>query len=966
MRRYLSAGFLAALVVVNSCVPVRAQDPSAIFNMFGGIMQNVIAEAARDEWRRVPTQDIICLQKTGVSVRDLILSGIRPDDPSVRAQVFECRRANQPVQIVGSTQIAAAAPARPYSVDGLALGARVQPESAAYHEYKCEPSEQFPEFTLCQRRREKSGTGGRFKSKTTILHDQAGVAAYVSETIEPAHFQQGEIEREIARISERFGTRAKVLRSRRAPNGEYGVIAYWGEVELHPLASDEVSKLASGEKVRLGYMFDFIGNFRESARAALPIYKIAGGPGYIWGATIEHGNSGRLRMTTVDASQYLGSDRKQDPTPKGQGGEANGSSDKPDSPTQRTDPERKDRAIAVANQILGDAIALTKSYPNNPHMLDFVDQIQMLKGAVEQGEVDLIEKKTAVLLASLRREPKYRDIERDRIAELKRQEAIQLGDQIKLGARQKRFILKYVSQNPASAAAGTLAPLVRQLDQQLQQPVLKELRSMTGNVEIAMRAADLMDAFRAEPDGLPPDAQPRNVPNANGDIPRTAKNSFLIDGDLDDVVLLYNASPNSPHVSKNLRGDIVFLEGQADACIFHKDADDALRLLVRDALQAYKPRAVDITRQSCDGDHLPSYDVIAVERGAFLRQDRVYALALTKEVELEGFKKLALITGSDRQAQSDRDKKRASEIESDVANGSAEGFGVVLLKNGSGNICAVFGSQRDGHRQMILSVADRLAIAMNAMPTIDVRSTEDAFRGAQKAQCGAIYASAADLKTTITALKRENIASSFANVWFSSAQVEAEEKRISAAKAEEERAAQIRRQKVIDAERLKAARNAVAAAKASSKQSELRKAYGASATAAAADLAKDVKEWTDNRSGRAGQMYPSFGTWLRDKLADHWEVMSFNHALADYGTSDWKGRALDTTFANVALKLRNRILGEYEDACFVFGNVNDAEFAMLREPFVARCDDIDAIATWKTGHSFASRWIVEGADGAAQ
>ncbi len=88
--------------------------------------------------------------------------------------------------------------------------------------------------------------------------------------------------------------------------------------------------------------------------------------------------------------------------------------------------------------------------------------------------------------------------------------------------------------------------------------------------------------------------------------------------------------------------------------------------------------------------------------------------------------------------------------------------------------------------------------------------------------------------------------------------------------------------------------------------------------------------------------------------------MTINSALADYGISDFKGRELDTAFTTVTLRLKNRILGDYQDACFVFGHIIDAEFGMNREPIVAPCDHEDAIKRWELGHQFQSRWIVSG------
>lgn len=94
--------------------------------------------------------------------------------------------------------------------------------------------------------------------------------------------------------------------------------------------------------------------------------------------------------------------------------------------------------------------------------------------------------------------------------------------------------------------------------------------------------------------------------------------------------------------------------------------------------------------------------------------------------------------------------------------------------------------------------------------------------------------------------------------------------------------------------------------------------------------------------------------------ADHWEIMTTDSDVQDYGTSDFKGRPLDTVFASVTIRFKNAILGEYKDACFVFGRIADPEFNMMREPVVAACDDEGAIKLWQTGHGFQSRWIVGG------
>ena len=60
------------------------------------------------------------------------------------------------------------------------------------------------------------------------------------------------------------------------------------------------------------------------------------------------------------------------------------------------------------------------------------------------------------------------------------------------------------------------------------------------------------------------------------------------------------------------------------------------------------------------------------------------------------------------------------------------------------------------------------------------------------------------------------------------------------------------------------------------------------------------------------------------------------------------------------MKLRNRVLGEYQTFCITTGFVLDTEFQMDRDPLGVECDSADeAMRTYKLGARFASRWVVD-------
>jgi hypothetical protein len=192
-----------------------------------------------------------------------------------------------------------------YTVDGLALGDPVAPKSATYQEYKCRRSEQFESFIWCQRRRIENGKVGEFKSVNSILHSLDSATAYISRYIEPAYFAPGDIEREIKRLSQRFGAAPHILQSPQRSGSPRGVIAYWGAVTLAPLDTRSLAQLAAGQSVTKGMLFDFLGNFGVSARDGFPIFQLGGASGYVWGARFDENGKGSLRMTAIDASQFM-------------------------------------------------------------------------------------------------------------------------------------------------------------------------------------------------------------------------------------------------------------------------------------------------------------------------------------------------------------------------------------------------------------------------------------------------------------------------------------------------------------------------------------------------------------------------------------------------------------------------------------------------------------------------------------
>jgi hypothetical protein len=277
MGRALPA--LAVLFSVGlTCEPVLAQSGSDIVNIFGGLVQ-----------------------QRGLSIGQAVQQGITPSDGRLAEVRRFCRSGvvQNPPSVASSPSVISV-----YAVDGLNLGAKVSFESSVYRQYQCNPSEQFGGLTWCTRKVPESSRRGPFVSSYSILHSPDGTVSYVNRFLEPAWFNGNEANEDIGRLAKKYG-QPSVMTMPQA-EGMQGLMASWGSVALLPLDANNMAQLAQGRDVRAGLMVDFLGNFRRSAQLGLPIYRLAGGPGFVWAANWDQGGRGTLRFFAVDASTFAG------------------------------------------------------------------------------------------------------------------------------------------------------------------------------------------------------------------------------------------------------------------------------------------------------------------------------------------------------------------------------------------------------------------------------------------------------------------------------------------------------------------------------------------------------------------------------------------------------------------------------------------------------------------------------------
>jgi tetratricopeptide (TPR) repeat protein len=293
-----------------------AQSPYNLMNLFGGIMQSALAQAAIAEWRKIPPEELSCMKETlqqrGVSIQSLIQQGIAPFDVRLSDVRTNCQFEQKTG--VGGSNTNARQPSRtellgasesPYVVDGLALGAKVAFNSAVYREYECNPSDQFEGLSWCRRHTSEDGPRGALRSSYTLAHTQDGTVFYVNRELYPAYFNPGDINAEIQRLSARLGKPTQVVQlPSRFDHGHWnGVIAAWGDAAFESLDTSSRDLVAVGKSPRKGILLDFIGNLQESAQQNLPLFRIGGGAGFVWAAGFGPEGEGKLRFFAIDASR---------------------------------------------------------------------------------------------------------------------------------------------------------------------------------------------------------------------------------------------------------------------------------------------------------------------------------------------------------------------------------------------------------------------------------------------------------------------------------------------------------------------------------------------------------------------------------------------------------------------------------------------------------------------------------------
>lgn len=438
----------------------------------------------------------------------------------------------------------------------------------------------------------------------------------------------------------------------------------------------------------------------------------------------------------------------------------------------------------------------------------------------------------------------------------------------------------------------------------------------------------------------------------------TPKSRFLIEGERGDLIVLYNDSGKAPSVVRNLRGELVFEDGRAAACLYHAPlADVFLNRQIRDRSAAFGAQ-LNLPLTVCAPSALAEQDLIFAERDRLLREPVDRVIALAEAVNGGLYARLTVVDATALAAAKQAEATKANEVEATVRQRKGDGFGVIVAANATSVVCRVGDAKAEAQDAILARLAERLGDELPGRPITSPTSADGAFIGVKRGECGAVYAAAADLLALVEAMGRDGLEFRFLPIWIAPEEVARTQTAIEQGKRQkaEDQAARDRELRDRDAvERDKAAEEA---RKRESVERALRAQWGERARFFELALSEEAKAFADGRSSTFSDRYPKLArayAMLRD---DRWEYMSAQTTILDYGTAMYKERSLETALATSIIKMRNRLRGEYRDVCFVTGYVNDAEFGMVRDMIGEPCDGSGPKLTqYKQGERFVSRWV---------
>lgn len=632
------------------------------------------------------------------------------------------------------------------------------------------------------------------------------------------------------------------------------------------------------------------------------------------------------------------------------------------SPTPPSPPPRIETArLKEARIFLEDTkkfISLQKSVPSISEIAKEAASLQVaLNQFDERGAVDAVQR----LNDLLKPVTGFAEFEQQQQSERSREEARHLVESRTQGKENEFFIDSYLQSHLGDSTTQPLLSLRAQIEDALKANTIEGITKANEAVTLYVKNNRLSEAYEELAKKFEqPEATPPHTPGTLRDS-LTEKNRFLVEGPAHEIILLYNSSPAAPKVWKNVRGDFVFQDDAASICFAQSGVELGVERYIEHYLADRGARKITSASPPCDLSKVgQTTDVIAFQRGILLTSREDYVLALAKLLEADTFRKYETI--SDYASVFQKRQALSLQIEAELDKNSRKGFGAISVTE-IPVACVVTPSKAewsDGLKELLRRNADVIAPTLTSeWQYVDTSTTDLAFLGLQRHQCGFLLGDDGKLREVMLALRRENIKYAFAPIWWDAKAVDqatfdahdAIEQEILKKKEEQRKREEAA---ALQAERDKNKQN-----QKSEIERKLREANGTKARGLMNYVHDLVSSMAEKRPVKNLNVFPTYSNWLNERFADQWETFNVGSDVADFGTVQWERRPLTAIVVKTIVQQKNRILGKYDSRCYLFGFVNDDEFDMLRDAFAFDCSDTAAIKRWKIEEQFQSRWNAE-------
>jgi hypothetical protein len=492
----------------------------------------------------------------------------------------------------------------------------------------------------------------------------------------------------------------------------------------------------------------------------------------------------------------------------------------------------------------------------------------------------------------------------------------------------------------------------------------------------------------------------------------------LMLGDSRDLIFFFNESETAPYGVRTLAGDIKFNGNRASVCMLNESApaDDFLDNVK--ATIVTKGRTLDnfnFQMLRCTFVAAPPgtqsksapFDLFAVERRLLTSTDQKLTSSIVSYLKDKIWTVYDTADAASFFLRKEKMNAEAQQNASSLRDGKLEGFGMLVLRNGSKTFCGSNTEEKD----LLLFEAQRLNRSIAELtdrhsgPTeLSQAGLEDLFISIKRERCRYVLGDNQLLGKLVSALDRDGIKFTMAPLWIPNADYQGDLKTIqeklavAASQIDEQRRAekdaqaklrqeteeqkqQREQQEKLDAARLSADETARRAELERNRKlvttrgqalvdgfnKEVRRHLG-SVTEEIAELRKrplskgpvsgeeKVQEGLRAKE-RLGDDYKAFNNWALERIKEQWEFGDTVAALEDYGLAKFRSRLIEAISIKVELPMLNRLIGERKTECFQFTWINDDEFTMRRSLAIAPCAAYPAqFKAWSEANQFKSQW----------